>query len=104
VGALEIRNPNPWCKFPSFRSGERTVAAVKARKWRKSAVFRVWHGPCKVFCVPGMVSQDSKIHQGVTTMFAQEVSNRLFAAAFSVVISAAFFAYAIVPASPGLVA
>ncbi len=37
-------------------------------------------------------------------MFAQDVSNRLFAAAFSVAISAAFFAYAIVPASPGLVA
>jgi len=32
-------------------------------------------------------------------MFAQEVSNRLFAAAFSVVISAAFFAYAFVKGS-----
>jgi hypothetical protein len=37
-------------------------------------------------------------------MFAIETSNRLFAAAFSVVISAAFFAYAIIPATPGLVA
>ncbi|MCR9179257.1 MAG: enoyl-CoA hydratase [Erythrobacteraceae bacterium] len=37
-------------------------------------------------------------------MFAIETANRLFAAAFSVVISAAFFAYAIIPASPGLVA
>jgi hypothetical protein len=37
-------------------------------------------------------------------MFAQDTSNRLFAAAFSVIISAAFFAYAIIPASPGLVA
>jgi hypothetical protein len=37
-------------------------------------------------------------------MFAQDTSNRLFAAAFSVIISAAFFAYAIVPASPGLIA
>ncbi|WP_211277603.1 enoyl-CoA hydratase [Erythrobacter sanguineus] len=37
-------------------------------------------------------------------MFAIESANRLFAAAFSVVISAAFFAYAIIPASPGLVA
>jgi hypothetical protein len=37
-------------------------------------------------------------------MFATETSNRLFAAAFSVVLSAAFFAYAIVPASPGLMA
>ena len=37
-------------------------------------------------------------------MFATETSNRLFAAAFSVVLSSAFFAYAIVPASPGLMA
>lgn len=37
-------------------------------------------------------------------MDAVNSANRLFAAAFSVVISAAFFAYAIVPASPGLVA
>ncbi|MEM7664821.1 MAG: enoyl-CoA hydratase [Pseudomonadota bacterium] len=29
---------------------------------------------------------------------------RLFSAAFSVLVSAAFFAYAIIPASPGLVA
>jgi hypothetical protein len=37
-------------------------------------------------------------------MFIQNASDRLFAAAFSVVISAAFFAFAIVPASPSLVA
>lgn len=37
-------------------------------------------------------------------MFAIETSNRLFAAAFSVVLSAAVFAYAIVPATPTLVA
>jgi hypothetical protein len=37
-------------------------------------------------------------------MYALDVSNRLFAATFSLVISAAFFAYAIVPASPTLVA
>jgi hypothetical protein len=37
-------------------------------------------------------------------MFEAYSSDRLFAAAFSVVISAAFFAYAIIPASPGLVA
>jgi NADH:ubiquinone oxidoreductase subunit H len=37
-------------------------------------------------------------------MFIQNASDRLFAAAFSVVISAAFFAFAIVPASPNLVA
>jgi hypothetical protein len=37
-------------------------------------------------------------------MFAIETSNRLFAAAFSVLLSAAAFAYAIVPASPTLIA
>lgn len=37
-------------------------------------------------------------------MTATETSNRLFAAAFSVVLSAAFFAFAIVPATPTLVA
>jgi hypothetical protein len=37
-------------------------------------------------------------------MYANEISNRLFAAAFSVVVSAAFFAFAIIPASPALVA
>lgn len=37
-------------------------------------------------------------------MFAMETANRLFAAAFSVVLSAAAFAYAIVPASPSLIA
>lgn len=37
-------------------------------------------------------------------MLATEISNRLFAATFSVVLSAAFFAYAIIPASPALLA
>jgi hypothetical protein len=51
--------------------------------------------------VPG---HSEKSTTGDTTMFAQDLSNRLFAAAFSVVLSAAFFAYAIIPASPNLVA
>ncbi len=37
-------------------------------------------------------------------MFATETSNRFVAAALSVVLSAAFFAYAIIPASPTLLA
>lgn len=37
-------------------------------------------------------------------MYANETSNRLFAAAFSVVLSAAFFAYAIIPATPTFIA
>ena len=35
-------------------------------------------------------------------MYAADYSNRFFAAAFSLVVSAAVFAYAIVPASPSL--
>ena len=37
-------------------------------------------------------------------MFTNDTATRLFSAAFSVAISAAFFAYAIVPASPSLMA
>jgi hypothetical protein len=37
-------------------------------------------------------------------MFANQPSNRLFAAAFSLAISAVFFATAIIPASPGFAA
>jgi len=37
-------------------------------------------------------------------MFTTETANRLFAAAFSVILSASFFAYAIIPASPTLIA
>ena len=35
-------------------------------------------------------------------MFANEIANRLFAAAFSLVLSAGTFAYAIVPGSPAI--
>lgn len=35
-------------------------------------------------------------------MFTSEIANRLFAAAFSVVISAGFMAYAIVPGTSAL--
>lgn len=37
-------------------------------------------------------------------MPANETGIRLFAAAFSVIVSASFFAYAIIPASPTLMA
>ncbi len=37
-------------------------------------------------------------------MFATETSNRFVAATLSVVLSAVFFAYAIIPASPTLMA
>lgn len=35
---------------------------------------------------------------------SSNTANRLFAAAFSVIVSASMFAYAIIPASPNLVA
>lgn len=37
-------------------------------------------------------------------MFAPKTNNNLFAAALSITISAALFAYAIIPASPTLIA
>ncbi|WP_291135433.1 enoyl-CoA hydratase [Erythrobacter sp.] len=37
-----------------------------------------------------------------TPMFRSNLANQLAAAAFSVILSASFLAYAIVPASPGL--
>lgn len=36
-------------------------------------------------------------------MFTNETANRLFAAAFSVVVTAGVFAYAIIPGSPMIV-
>lgn len=35
-------------------------------------------------------------------MFTSDTANRLFAAAFSVIVTAGFFAYAIIPATPSL--
>jgi hypothetical protein len=37
-------------------------------------------------------------------MFTTDIATRFASAAFSLVISAAFFAYAIIPASPGVMA
>jgi hypothetical protein len=102
--AAGIANAKHWEISPSFRMGERVVARMKAGKPQNSAIFRVWHGSCDVVCIPGMVPRDSKKHQGDLLMYAIETGNRLFAAAFSILVSAAFFAYAIVPATPGLVA
>ncbi|WP_252258257.1 MULTISPECIES: enoyl-CoA hydratase [Erythrobacter] len=36
-------------------------------------------------------------------MFTSETANRLFAAAFSVILTAGVFAYAIIPGSPAIV-
>jgi hypothetical protein len=60
------------------------------------------HAECSAS--PGWPRENAKKHQRRLHMFAIETSNRLFAAAFSVVLSAAFFAYAIIPASPTLIA
>jgi len=35
-------------------------------------------------------------------MFANDIAHRLFAAAFSVIVSAGIFAYAIIPGSPAV--
>jgi hypothetical protein len=96
--------PNTWEFLPSFRMAERAVCGVKGEEWRKSAIFRVWHALCRVVCVPRMAGENGKTHQGVHTMFATNFADRFLAAAVSIVISAALLAYAIVPATPALIA
>lgn len=77
---------------------------MQATKPQKSAIFRVWHDPCKVSGIPRMTPGNTENANRRLPMYANETANRFFAAAFSVVISAAFFAFAIIPASPSLVA
>jgi hypothetical protein len=97
-------HPNTWEFLPSFRMAERVVCGVKAEEWLNCAIFRVWHALCKVVCVPRMAGEIGKTHQGVHTMFATNFADRFLAAAVSIVISAALLAYAIVPATPALIA
>lgn len=80
------------------------VGRLKAREWRKSAVFRVWHGSCRRLGIPGMVPDRIEKTKEIATMFATETTARLSAAAFAIVLSALSFAYAIIPATPALLA
>lgn len=57
-----------------------------------------------VVCPQGKASGKANTLKGDHIMYAANTSNRLAAAAFSVIFSAAFFAYAIIPASPTLIA
>jgi hypothetical protein len=96
-------NPKRWENFPTFRIDERIIQSARVEKPRISAIFRVWHTSCKVFGIPGMAPRKHKDHSlRRPKMFATDLSNRFAAAAFSLVITAAMMAYAIVPATPSL--
>jgi hypothetical protein len=98
-----IPDPKPWGKMPTFRIDERQVQVGKRGKARNSAILRVWHASCNVFGIPGMVpGKTENTETGDLKMTTTDFSNRFAAAAFSLVISAAMFAYAIVPATPSL--
>jgi hypothetical protein len=64
-------------------------------KWLNSAVFRNWHGSCKVVGITGKTSGQHERGKIIMTNF----SNRIAAAVSSIALSAAFFAFAIAPAS-----
>jgi hypothetical protein len=51
-----------------------------------------------------MVPERIEKTKEIATMFATETTARLSAAAFAIVLSALSFAYAIIPATPALVA
>lgn len=78
-------------------------AARKHQNGGNQPFFKFGTARAMYFASPGWSRNTVKNTKGDYPMFAQDTSNRLFAAAFSVIISAAFLAYAIIPASPGLV-
>lgn len=99
-------DPKPWRIIPSVRIA---FIRVKAIEWRKPGIltfFKFGTAPAQCLVSSGMVSQtpkfDTETHNWSITM--TNITNNLFAAAFSIVISASLFAYAIVPASPTLMA
>jgi len=75
-----------------------------ARKDRNGGILRFFRFGTADAEYPASPGQTRTTPDRRLPMFAIETSNRLFAAAFSVVLSAAAFAYAIIPASPTLVA
>ena len=86
--------------FPNNADWSHFSLCISSKKRRNSPVFQVWHGVCNVFGMKRDGPADNQI--GDITMTA--ATNNLFAAAFSIAISAGLFAYAIVPASPTMFA
>jgi hypothetical protein len=66
------------------------------------SLFRLRDHPCQPD--PDRLIIDHRSIQRTNTMFGSDLSARLASAAFAVVLTIASFAYAIVPASPGMIA
>jgi hypothetical protein len=66
-----------------------------AEQWLNSAVFPNWHGSCKGVGITGKTSGQHEKGKIIMTNF----SNQIVAALSSIALSAAFFAFAIAPAS-----
>jgi hypothetical protein len=88
----------------AFEKVNTLFAGRKLENGRILPFFEFGTAPATYLASPGWSRRTAKNTKETYPMFALDASNRLFAAAFSVVISAAFLAYAIVPASPSLMA
>ena len=97
-------HPNSWQNSPIVRIGRHDPLIGPLLKCWFSAVFQFWHGFCTVMGMKRDHPASHKITRRSHTMFATETRTNLFAAVFSVAVSAVLYAAAIVPASPGLVA
>jgi hypothetical protein len=98
-------DPNTWEKFPIMSMVRRAVWTDGIREGRNSAISQVWHGLCKVSGMKRKASAEFEYHDPRRPpMFANDTSRNLAAAAISLGVSAILFAYAIIPASPSLVA
>ncbi|WP_330658577.1 hypothetical protein [Erythrobacter sp.] len=98
-------DPKVWEILPILRKEPWPAPAGEPPKVRISAISQVWHGLCSVL---GMKRNDFRTEpnhrQGDRPMLNTDTSRNLFAAAISLGVSAILFAYAIIPASPSLVA
>lgn len=98
-------DPNTWEKFPIMRIARWTLWTEENREARNSAISQVWHGLCNVSGIKRKASAEIKNQDPRRPpMFANDTSRNLAAAAISLGVSAILFAYAIIPASPTLVA
>jgi len=100
----EITNPECWGKSPTFRIDERGIHGRIFRKPQNFDIFQNWHGPCGVLGVRRNGSPE-QFEKGIAPMFFNaETTNKVFAAAFSLVLSASVMAATIIPGSPSMFA
>jgi len=100
----EITNPECWGKSPTFRIDERGIHGRIFRKPQNFDIFQNWHGPCGVLGVRRNGSPE-QFEKGIAPMFFNaETTNKVFAAAFSLVLSASVMAATILPGSPSMFA